>query len=387
MAKARPENVRFASAWLAAEEDAGRQHGPALLALGTGLWRSEMYRAPDFRRYGTLKHVLDVIHDELYDHPIQARERAAVVVEFVETIDVPTAHYHAFLGGYGWKVYANALRYAAEFPAALKAARYSQTLFRRVGSLEVEAAKARLVEALILREVTSDKNEVLRIAKECAEVFRDHEDAQAYMHARMTEALVLADSGRHRDAIAILESTAGDAEQRGDKRTLAICLHNSAEYARALGDRGTARQLDARALKHFEELGTSVEKPSIRWTEALALADEGQSSAAILQLRMARSEFLTLGMNGSAADCGLDIVRLKCARGQDVTTECVELIETLTRAGMIQPAIEALAYLREQSRDKTISESTIEHVRKYVREAAKSQHPRQFVPPFEEDGA
>jgi tetratricopeptide (TPR) repeat protein len=375
------QEFQFAKAWLASEERAGKQYGPLLLGMPTGRWRSEMSQDENLRRYGTLRFLLDAIRNELFQYPVQARERAAVVIEYVEEVETPNSHYYHFLGGLAWKEYANALRYAGEFPMALEAAKRSRTIFGSVGSLACDAAKAHLVEALVHREF-GDLDAVLNIANECARVFRDYEDAEAYMHARMTQALVLSDTRRFTEAMDILAETGKDAEKRGDRHTLAICLHNSAECARALGDLETARKLDALALTHFEQLGTTVERPRIRWMEARALADEGCVSAAILQIYIARSEFLSLGMNGSAADCGLDIVRFRHDRDEDVTSECTELIETLTRAGMIQPAIEALAYLREQARRGTVSSEKIGAVQTFVREAAKGQA-RMFIPPPE----
>lgn len=367
--------------WLEAEEQAGQRYGPLLLGMATGRWRSEMSRDENLRRYGTLRFLLGVIRSDLFQYPLQARERTAVVIEYTEEVDVPSEQCFYFLGGLAWKEYANALRYTGEFPMALEAARKSRAIFEMAGSLACDAAKAHLVEALVHREL-GDLDAVVAIAALCEEVFRDFEDAEAYMHARMTRALVLSDTKRFKEAMEVLAETARDAEQRGDRRTLAICLHNSAECARALGDLTTARELDARALVHYEELGMAAETPRIRGTEALALADEGHVSAAILQLYIARSEFLRLGMNGSAADVGLHIVRLRHDRGEDVTAECSELIETLTRAGMIQPAIEALAYLREQARTRKIDTAKLEVVGEFVREVVNGTA-RMFLPPPE----
>lgn len=375
------EEVQFATAWLAAEKEAGRQYGDVLLGLATGTWRSEMNRDENLRRYGTLRFLLEIIRNDVLQYPAQARERAAIVIEYTEEVDVPSAHYYYMLGGLAWKEYASALQYTGEFKEALNAARRSQATYNKVGSLACDAAKAHLVEALVHREL-GDLDAALSIATRCAKIFRDHADSEAYMHARMTQALVYSDTKRFSAAMEVLAETGRDAEKRGDKRSLAICLHNSAECARALGDLVTARKLDGLALAHFEQLGTTVEKPRIRWMEARALADEGQVSAAILQLRITRAEFLSLGMNGSAAVCGLDIVRFRHDRDEDVTSECTELIETLTRAGMIQHAIEALAYLREQARNGTVSTEKIVAVQTFVHEAAKGQA-RMFVPPPE----
>jgi tetratricopeptide (TPR) repeat protein len=377
------QEFQLVNEWLATEESAGRQYGPLLLGMATGRWRSEMSRDENLRRYGTLRFLLGVIRSDLFQYPLQARERAAVVIEYTEEVDVPSEQCFYFLGGLAWKEYANALRYTGEFPLALDAARKSRAIFEMAGSLACDAAKAYLVEALVHREF-GDLDTVLAITAQCEGVFRDFEDAEAYMHARMTRALVLSDTKRFKEAMEVLLETARDAERRGDKRTLALCLHNSADCARALGDRQTARNLDARALVHFEELGTTVAQPTIRWNEAKALADEGRVSAAILQLYVSRSEFLALGMNGSAADCSLDAVRLRFDRGEDVTADCTELVETLTRAGMIQPAIEALAYLREQARSGAVSNQKITSVQVFVREAVNGQA-RMFLPPPERE--
>lgn len=374
------QEFQFARAWLAAEKKAGKQYGPLLIGLAAGRWRSEMNRDENLRRYGTLRFLLDAIRNELFQYPIRAREHAAVVIEYTEEIDAPSPHYYNLLGGLAWKEYANALRYTGEFPLALDAAKRSRAIYGN-GSLACEAAKAHLVEALVQREL-GDLDAVLTIANECARIFRDHEDSEAYMHARMTQALVFSDTKRFNEAMEVLAETGKDAEKRGDRHTLAICLHNSADCARALGERKTARELDALALTHFEHLGTTVEKPMIRWNEAKALADEGRVSTAILELYVTRSELLALGMNGSAADCGLDVVRLRFERGEDVTAECTELIETLTRAGMIQPAIEALAYLREQARSGSVSAEKIVLVREFVSDVVQGPT-RMFVPPPE----
>jgi tetratricopeptide (TPR) repeat protein len=379
MEEADVARIRFARAWLEGEIEAGREHAPRLLAMRVGEWRQAMEEEEDLRRYGTLRRILEVIREDLFTNPERARERASIVIAFAPRAYVPNPQYGIGIVGLAWKEYANALRYAGENKDAIEAARKAYAMFDRHGSFACEAAKARLIEALVLRE-TGERDKVLTIARACARVFRDYADAGALVQARMTEALVLADAKQYRAARAILAETAADAEGRGDHHTLAICLHNSAEYARALGDRAAAADLDARALKHFEELGTTVEKPRVRWTHALSLADEGRISEAILELYKTTAEFIALGMNGDAACCGLDVVRLRFERGQDVSTMCVDLVDQFTKGGMTQNAIEALAYLREEAHRHTISIPKIRHVRDYVLEASRGPA-RAFLPP------
>lgn len=376
-------DVARASAWLRAEEEAGDLYGKQLLAIPTARWRSEMDADPNFRRYGTLRLVIDAIHEQLYYYPLDARERAAVVVRYIARVEVPAIEFRVMLGGLAWKEYSKALRFAHEYPAAIQAAKRSRRIFSSIPSLACEAAKAHLCEALVYRE-QGHRDRVIEIALSCASVFRDFEDAEAYMNARMTQAMVLSDAHRPKEAMDIFSETAAEAEQRGDKYTLAICVHNCADCARAMGDLASARALDRRALVLFEELGTKAFTPKIRWTEAMALVAESRVSTAILELRRARAELLELGMNADAATYQLDIVGLRLERGEDVTVECSDLVDTFTRAGMIQSAIEALAYLREQARQSKISVTKIQYVREYVSKAAIGP-PRLFVMPPDDD--
>jgi len=373
------ERIRFATMWIQTELRAGEEHGRRLLAMHAGAWRSAMEGEADLRRYGTLRFVLAQIRDDLFTSPERARERAAVVVAFAPRAEVPIRQYRIGLMGLAWKELANALRYVGENREAIDAARKAHAIFDQHGSFACDAAKARLIEALVLREM-GERDKVLTIARACAKVFRDFEDAAALVQARMTEALVFSDTKQYRRAMAILTETAADAEQRGDHHALAICLHNSAECARALGDRAAAADLDARALTYFEEFGATVEKPRIRWTRALSLADEGRVSEAILELYKTGAEFAGLGMNGDAVCCSLDVVRLRFERGEDVTASCVDLVDEFTKRGMTQNALESLAYLREEARGGTITVPKIQRVRDYVLETSRGPA-RLFLPP------
>ncbi|HUP61367.1 MAG TPA: hypothetical protein VNA69_13200 [Thermoanaerobaculia bacterium] len=369
--------------WLDLEEEAGEEFGPVLIGLPTGTWRSEMDRDSDLRRYGTLRYVLRVIREDLFQHPARARERAAVIVDYAARVEVFVEQHRVGLAGLAWKEYANALRCTGEFDKAIDAARRSCDILSAFGSFACDAAKAKLTEALVHRE-RGNLEAVLFIARMCAKVFRDYSDSEAYVQARMTEALALSDAKRHKEAMRIFAETAVDAEERDDRHALAICLHNAADCARALGDRTAARELDARALSHSEYLG-AIERPHIRWTYAMTLAEDNRVNAAISELYLARGECLALGMNALAACYGLDIVRLKFDRGDDVTASCSELVDEFARRGMMQSAIEALAYLREEAIRHTITPQKIQYIREFVSETAKAPL-RLFAPPVDDEG-
>jgi hypothetical protein len=77
-------------------------------------------------------------------------------------------------------------------------------------------------------------------------------------------------------------------------------------------------------------------------------------------------------------------VRLKFDHGEDVRDLCAEIIQVLTAAGLTQNAIEALAYLREQAKQRSLSQTKISRVRTFFDQLEK--RPAQlFARPAEEE--
>lgn len=378
------DRIRFIAAWQEEAEAQGRRDGPALLALPIASWRTAMDQDPAFRTWGTLRFLVDHVHNELYQGPLDVLERIAIVVDYVDDVEVPEPGHRTVLQGLAWREYAKALRLSGRLKAALSAAERSQTFFGAAPGFTLEAAKARLVEAQVRHEL-DESDRAIAMARECAMVFRDFEDARSFVFAKMTEAYVLFERKQFRQAGDIFRQTAADAEARGDKHTLASCLHNTAECARELGDIPAARQLYERAVALFDELGTAMEKPRVRWAYGLSLADEGRIKEGIWQILKARGELLALGVNGDAAVATLDAVRLKHVLGENVMHTCAELVQTFHEAGMTQNALEALAYLREQSRRGTVTTNKIARVQEFLRTLGRA--PMQlFVRPPDSEG-
>jgi hypothetical protein len=91
-------------------------------------------------------------------------------------------------------------------------------------------------------------------------------------------------------------------------------------------------------------------------------------------------------MNCDAATVALDIVRVRFDAHEDVRALCSELVTTFTAAGMTQNAIEALAYLREQAKEGTISAKKITSVRTYFGELSRKPS-LLFARPADEEGS
>jgi hypothetical protein len=81
--------------------------------------------------------------------------------------------------------------------------------------------------------------------------------------------------------------------------------------------------------------------------------------------------YLGLGMNTHAACAALDAARIGVEQGSDVGDLCIQLVTTFTNAGMMQNAIEALAYLREEAKRGQVTTHKIARVRMYFDELGK----------------
>jgi hypothetical protein len=186
----------------------------------------------------------------------------------------------------------------------------------------------------------------------------------------MFEAGVLFTSRRFREALAIFQEVMAQAELDGDRVTVARCLQCAAQCARELGDLDSARDLYPRALANFERLNIPSDANCARWGLAVTLAAAGRVAYAVSELFKVRAVFLSLGMNSHAASAAMDIVRIRFDAGEDVRDLCAELVPLLTRAGLTQNAIEALAYVREQAQQGALTTKKIVRVRTYFDQLA-----------------
>jgi tetratricopeptide (TPR) repeat protein len=363
----------------------GEGYGPMLLGYPASAWRQLMRANSHYRSFGTLRYLLGAARDRFLSEPSVAREITAAVLDFVDDANAPTPIHKLALRGLTWNEHANAIRYTGDLRQALAAAERAVAIYGESPSLHFFQTAARLVACNIHRDL-GDAETALRIARECARIFRDYADSAYRTMARMSEGGALFTQRRFTEALDVFTSLAEEAELENDHYSLAQALLNGAECARELGDLDSARDLYPRALKHFEELGMLTEAARVRWASALLLAAEGKIPSAVSDLFLVRGTYLRLGANISAAAVGLDVVRIRFDAGQDVRESCTELVKTFVEAGMTQNAIEALAYLREQAKLGTITSGKIEQVKTYLGELSRKPSLLFARLPDEEEG-
>lgn len=361
----------------------GALYGRRLLSYPASTWRRRMRADIHYRSYGTLKYLLGCARERFERHPQEAYEITSAVLAFVDKARGPSSLHEIGLRALAWKEHANAVQSVGDLREALDAVHRSLAIYGENPTLEFLQTMARLVACNIHRDL-GENAQALTIARECAEVLDKYNQPWASAVARLCEGHALFAQKQFGEALAIFAGLVEKAEREGDTLTLARALLNAAESARELGDIPAARDLYPRALAHFEALNLPTETTRVRWGHALSLADEGRIAHAVSELFKVRALYLSFGMNTHAATASLDIVRIRFNEGQDVRDLCRDLVTTFAEAGLTQSAIEALAYLREQAAQQTMTTRKIMHVRAYFDELGT--HPALlFAPPWSEE--
>ena len=361
----------------------GSEWGPKLVEYPASSWRRHMRAKYEYRSFGTLRYLLTLARSKFETEPTVAFELTTVVLDFVDQVEGPSPVHEIGLRGLARKEHANALRCKGDLPAAFKYAKESAATYLQSHVLDFEAAKAKLVEAQVLCEM-GEYHEAMTIAKDCTRIFDDFKQSAYRIMSRHTEGCILYARKQFKDAFSVFSNVVAQAEMEGDLNLLVRGLHNAAEAAREIGDIQAARDLYPRVLKHMQQLELTTELPRVTWGYALTLVAEGRLEAAISEFYKVSNLYLHLGMNLDAATAHLEIVRVRFSTGDDVTEDCRQLVEAFAKAGAAQNALEALAYLREQSRTGRMSMAKLDRVRTYFTELHRKPNLLFAHPPDDE---
>lgn len=361
----------------------GSIYGPHLLDYPASSWRRKMRSNRVYRCYGTLRYILQIARAKFQEEPTLSLQITSAVLAFVDNVvDAPSAVHLVGIRGLARKEHANALRLTGDLREALKNAKTAIDVYSEHFALEFEAAQAQLVAAQILHEM-GEHDDAMKLTLAAQETFDRYDQPTYRLMARMTEGVIFCGRKQFKKALEIFRDVVQTAETQQDIGMLARGLHNAADAARQLGDIKTARELYPRVIDYFTDLNLVTELPRVTWSYALTLIEDGKFEYAISEIYKVRALYLHLGMNLDAATAELEVVRIKFMSGEDVIEACSRLVESFTKAGASQNALEAFAYVREQAASGRLTLAKIEKVRTFANQLAKRPN-LLFLPPPEE---
>jgi len=357
------------SSRLIAEDDAASERLDEIDKTPPVWWRTAIAKTPERNTAGLVRQLLERMRSFLVKAPLQALECTAIAVDVANAIAV-TAYPGDFvisLRADAWRDHAYVLSFLGRSHEAIAAVDRAEQLLGQIPLPEFQAARTKLVRANIYR-VTDRLAEAVGLAHEAGETFLAFGERSRYLNARTTEAMLLHEIGRVRDALVIWETIKDD--QAMLETTHVQVVYDMGLAHRELGDLQKSTELITQSIAEYDLLGMDVEATRARWGLASTLVAAGRLSDAVPMLETAWKKFESFAIESDAALVALELAEVLLVVGQPerVPHICRELLDRFTRLGMTSRAITALSYLREVVAMGKAQPPIVRHVREFLRD-------------------
>jgi tetratricopeptide (TPR) repeat protein len=355
----------------------------SLLSNAVAFVRERVDRKEEYRTLGAVRVLAEAANAACEREPIHARNLADAAVTLAGAL--PEGKYPPdsirVLRGLAWKERANALRYLAEYDAALDALGHAASEFERFGSHSFEFASLAYIRAVILT-YTDRLDEATREAALSATIFTEYGEVERAMRARSVQAGVLYYRRDYIAAVAVFEELLAFAESRNDAVETARQSYNAAACLIEIGAAVRAEQLLIRARHTYSMLGLHTEVARSDWKLGVVPRLSGDLAGSQSKLRAAKVKCERLGMADEAANASLDLMESLLLDGKthEIPVLCSDVMRHFRRAGKLYQALTAVAFLKEAAAAGTIRTETVRHVRRFV-ETLDRQPEILFVPP------
>jgi tetratricopeptide (TPR) repeat protein len=360
--------LAFAARWQEEYLDARAALGP-LLDDPVAFIRERFERKADLANAGAVRVLSEAANAACERNPLHARrlaEAAVAIAGKLSTDDYPAETIHA-LRGLAWKECANALRFLAEYPAALDALDRAEREFSRRGRGAFELGSVAYIRSVVFTYMDR-LDDAIRQAVKSTTIFAAYGDRTAWMRARSVEAGVLfyrREFKRAADAFAQLRAY---AESNDDTVGVARHSYNMAICFLELGDAAGALPLLLDARKTFAEARLTTWVLRSDWKLGVLARVKGRFEESIKLLRTAKEAAEALTLPEEGAHVTLDLVEslLLAAKTREISSLCSEVMRYFRRSGRLRQALTAAAFLKEAAAQGIIGVETVRHVRAFV---------------------
>lgn len=339
-------------------------------------------RHPEYRTAGAVRVLSEAANAACERNPLHARnlaDAAVAIAEQLSTDDYPDDTVRT-LRGLAWKERANALRFLAEYPAALDALDRAEREFSGRGRNALELGNIAYSRAVVLTYMDR-LDEATREAEESARIFAAYGDTNRWMRARSVEAGVLFYRREFARAAEAFGQLRAYAESNDDAIGVARHSYHMATCFLELGDSGQADPLllDARRTYKAHDLKTEV--ITTDWMLGVSERVRGRFEESILKLGSARKAAEELGLPEEAAHITLALIEslLLAGRTREIPSLCSQVMRYFRRFGRLRQALMAAAFLKEAAEQGSIRVETVQHVRSFVQRLER-QPDLLFVP-------
>jgi tetratricopeptide (TPR) repeat protein len=347
--------------------------------------RERIERHAEYATAGAVRVLSEAANAACERNPLHARrpaETAVAIAEKLSTDDYPHDMVHS-LRGMAWKECANALRFLAEYPAALDAVDRAERAFSRHGLGAYEMGLLAYTRASVLMYMDR-LTEATQQAAESGRICAAYGDTDGWMRARAVEAGVLFYRREFVAASEAFEQLRAYAESNDDRFGIARHSYNMATCFLEVGDAKRAMPLLLDARRTYVQLQVRTEVLATDWKLGVLSRVEGRLEDSIAQLRAVKTSAEELVLPEEAASVALDLIEslLLFDKTKEIASLCSEVMRYFRRSGKLRQALTAAAYLKEAASRGAIRVETVRHVRSFVQRLER-QPDLIFAPPRE----
>jgi tetratricopeptide (TPR) repeat protein len=366
-----------------------REYLDARAALGTLLddpvafIRERVERCSEYVTAGAVRVLSEAANAACERNPLHARRLAEAAVAIARQLSADDYSQDTVDGlrGLAWKECANALRFLAEYPAALDAVDRAERDFSRRGPGAYEMGGLAYIRASVLMYMDR-LIEATEQAVESARICGAYGDTEGWMRARAVEAGVLFYRHEFAAAAEAFEQLRAYAESNEDSTGVARHSYHVATCFLELGDATRAAPLLLDARRTYKRLNMTIEVIATDWMLGVMERVSGRLEESVAKLGAVKTAAEQHGLPEGAAHITLDLIEslLLTGRTRDIASLCSKIMRYFQRSGKLRQALTAAAFLRESASQGNIRVETVHHVRAFVRRLER-QPDLLFAPP------
>lgn len=306
---------------------------------------------------------IEVTHELVRRAPRDALRLADVLRDILTyaKLDLPA------IAGTLAKERANALRRLMRYGEAAEALDEAELEYRRLVAPFYELAFVEWGRATLAFALRQFREARARAANAWA-VFIEFGDEIAAAEVRMLEGGIAFDEGDLEEARRCFEEVASVLEQHTERPALALAYQNLCTCDLRLGALDDAQRFHALACAFLKRFDMKAEAVRLSWSVWEAFAAHGEREAALSYLCEAAADFSALGMEGDAAEVGLDILEQLIAleRYDEAIPLARDIASICQREGVAVDVANAVAFLEQAVRATRATAGFVRRTRLFV---------------------
>lgn len=325
-----------------------------------------------YRTWALCGLLLDAARERGFQDPVQAVELSRIAVEMATRLD--HAHYGGErvndLAARAWAALGNAQRIVSDFRAAEKSFTQAERLLKKGTGDPLEKAQVLLLKSSLCGNQQRFR-EAFRLLDRVVAIGRKLDDPPLCGKAMIIRGFLLGVANDPEAAIRHLREGINQVDPASDPRLLVAAQHNLTLFLAESGRYREAMQLLESARPLYQRVGDRMSLLRLRWLEGKIAIALGHLKEAEDLLEGVRKEFVALEIGFDAALLSLDLAHIYTlqGRGAEMRRLAEEMLPIFKSRDIHREALAALLVFQKAAEMERVTLGLIRDVSGYLKES------------------